>query len=79
VYLSGASQQDADLYVMINASDRNAAFQIQEGQPGEWRLAFDTGLVSPADFPELVDSECVESASYVLRSRSVVGLVRGSA
>ena len=55
VYLCGASQQDADLYVMINASERDVTFQIQEGRPGEWRLVFDTGLASPDDFPEPAD------------------------
>ncbi len=52
VYLRGASQQDADLYLMINGSDQDAIFQIQEGRPGEWRQVFDTGLVSPDDFHE---------------------------
>ena len=31
VYLSGASQQDADLYLMINSSDGDRNFEIQEG------------------------------------------------
>ena len=31
IYLSGASQHDADLYVMINTSHEDATFQIQEG------------------------------------------------
>jgi glycogen operon protein len=76
-YLSGASQKDVDLYVMINASPGDLTFQIQEGRPGEWRLAFDTGLVSPDDFPEPADRPCVRSATYSVPSRSVVGLVRG--
>jgi pullulanase/glycogen debranching enzyme len=76
VYLCGASQQDADVYVMINASDGDVTFQIQEGRPGEWRQAFDTGLVSPDDFQESADGPCVQSLSYVVRSRSVVGLIR---
>jgi glycogen operon protein len=76
VYLGGASQQDADLYVMINASASDVTFQIQEGRPGEWRLAFDTGLASPDDFPEPADRLCVPSASYVVRSRSIAGLIR---
>ncbi len=79
VYLRGASQQDADLYVMINASDRDATFQIQEGRPGEWRLVFDTGLVCPDDFDEPADGPFVRASSYVVRSRSIVGLVRGGA
>ena len=79
VYLRGASQQDADLYVMINASDQDATFQIQEGGPGEWRQVFDTGLVSPDDFHEPADGPFVRASFYFVRSRSVVGLVRGEA
>ena len=79
VYLRGASQQDADLYVMINASDQDATFQIQQGRPGEWRQVFDTGLVSPDDFHEPADWPFVRASFYVVRSRSVVGLVRGEA
>lgn len=79
VYLRGTSQQDADLYVMINMSDRDVNFQIQEGLPGEWRQVFDTGLVSPEDFHEPADGHWVRSTCYVIRSRSVVGLVRGGA
>ena len=32
-YLCGASQQDTDLYVMINASESDKTFEIQEGRP----------------------------------------------
>ena len=80
VYLCGSSQQqDADLYVMINASDRDETSQIQEGKPGEWRQVFDTALASPEDFHESADRPCVRSSSYVVRSRSVVDLIRGGA
>ncbi len=73
-YLRGASQQDADLYVMINASESDRTFEIQESRPGEWRLAFDTGLVSPDDFPEPADRSCLQSSSYVVHSHSIAGL-----
>jgi len=75
-YLGGASQQDADLYVMINGSDSDMTFEIQEGQAGEWWLVFDTGLVSPKDFSEPADRRCIHSSSYGVRSRSIAGLVR---
>ena len=64
VYLSGASQQDADLYLMINASDSDRTFEIQEGRPGEWQLVFDTGRPSPDDFPEPADRTCL--ADFIL-------------
>jgi glycogen operon protein len=76
-YLGGASQQDTDLYVMINASDSDRTFEIQEGRPGQWRLSFDTGLVSPDDFCEQADRNCIQSSTYVVHARSIAGLTRG--
>jgi glycogen operon protein len=75
-YLDGDSQKDADLYVMINASDGDKTFEIQAGRPGQWRLAFDTGLVSPDDFPEPADRRCIQSSSYAVRPRSIAGMIR---
>jgi glycogen operon protein len=75
-YLCGASQRDSDLYVMINASDSDRAFEIQEGRPGQWRLAFDTGLPSPDDFPEPGGLSCLQSSSYVVHARSIAGMTR---
>jgi glycogen operon protein len=76
-YLDGASQKDADLYVMVNASDGDKTFEIQVGRPGQWRLAFDTGLASPDDFAEPADRRCIQSSSYAVRSRSIAGMIRG--
>jgi glycogen operon protein len=78
-FLFGASQQDADLYVMINASDSDQNFQIQEGRPGQWQLVFDTGRPSPADFPDATDAPCLNSLSHVVGSRSIVGLIHRGA
>lgn len=79
VYLHGDSQHDADLYVMINMSDQDANFQIQEGQPGQWRRVFDTALVSPDDFHEGANGPTLKDSNYVVHSRSIVGLLRGGA
>ncbi len=76
-YLSGASQNDVDLYVMINASEREETFQIQVGRSGDWRRIIDTALASPDDFREPTEGLPIESSSYLVRSRSIVGLVRG--
>lgn len=76
IYLAGAAQLDTDLYVLINAAADDARFEIQEGTPGEWWLAFDTGLESPSDFPEPDDRACIHSTSYLVRARSVVGMTR---
>ena len=67
-HLCGASQQDTDLYVMINGSDSERIFEIQEGSPGEWRLMFDTGRPSPDDFPDPTESDYVQPSSYVVRA-----------
>lgn len=75
-HLSGASQEDADLYVMINASDRDQTFQIQEGRPGDWQLIFNTGLPSPDDFPDRPRQNRTRSTSYVVPSRSIAGFTR---
>jgi glycogen operon protein len=79
VYLDGASQQDADLYLMINASDNEATFEIQQGQPGQWRLVFDTGCASPDDFPAPADRPCVQSPFYIVGARAIAGMTRGGA
>lgn len=73
-FLSGASQNDDDLYVMINAWWQELAFTIQEGAEGEWSRVVDTSLAGPDGFVEagvpLASPECVVEA------RSVVVLVR---
>ena len=79
VYLSGASQQDADLYLLINASESDSTFQIQEGRAEQWQLVFDTCRPSPDDFPEPADRSRLQTLSYVVGGRSIVGLIRESA
>jgi glycogen operon protein len=74
--LCGASQHDSDLYVMINGSQSDVTFEIQEGGNSDWQLVFDTGLVSPADFPEPADRRSIPSSSYVVHSRSIAGMTR---
>lgn len=60
---------------MINASPSDRAFAVQVGRPYEWRLAFDTGLTSPHDFPEH-PAGAIASSSHCVRARSIAGLVR---
>lgn len=78
VYLSGASQQDDDLYLLINAANSDATFEIQEGRAEQWQLVFDTSRASPDDFPESNQRTAVQSLSYPVASRSIVGLIRES-
>lgn len=75
-FLSGASQLDADLYVMINADPREETFAIQTRIEGEWFRVVDTSLPSPADFLEPGWEEPVKKREYTVRGRSVVILIR---
>ncbi len=73
-FLSGASQQDDDLYVMINVYWEDLLFTIQEGQASDWRRVIDTSLHSPEDFREPGLEPTVSSLQYQVKARSVVVL-----
>jgi glycogen operon protein len=75
--LHGASQNDCDLYVMINAYHEPLDFEIQESPPGGWRRAIDTGLDSPLDIAEPGEEPAVSSLRYRVAPRSVVALLGG--
>lgn len=75
-FLSGASQQDDDLYVMINAYWEDLRFTVQEGQASDWRRVIDTSLPSPTDVNEAGPEARLRSLTYQVRSRSIVVLVR---
>lgn len=72
--LHGASQNDDDIYVMINAYWQELEFQIQEGSAQEWTRIVDTALPSPDDFS--LSEERLRTASYEVAPRSVVVLLR---
>jgi glycogen operon protein len=74
--LHGASQQDSDLYVMINAYWKELTFQIQERTTNEWRRVVDTSLDSPFDILEPGDESPLQSSQYQVPGRTVVTLVR---
>ncbi len=74
--LHGASQNDGDLYVMINAFWEDLMFVVQEGQASEWRRVVDTSLCEPLDFCEPGTEEALSSLNYSVKARSVVVLVR---
>ncbi len=66
--LHGSSQNDGDLYVMINAAAEPSEFGIQEGAPGTWEIAVDTSQ------PELVSQKPVDKSMYEVPSRAVIVL-----
>jgi isoamylase len=74
--LHGGSQDDGDLYVMINAFWEDLLFEVQEGGATEWRRVVDTSHPSPSDSCEDGGAECLSSLSYRVRARSVVVLVK---
>ena len=74
--LHGASQNDTDLYVMINAFWQELTFLVQEGQADEWRRVVDTSLPSPSDFCEPGGEQLLQSLSYKVGPRSTVVLIR---
>ncbi|MFN0051527.1 MAG: glycogen debranching protein [Planctomycetales bacterium] len=75
--LHGASQGDDDLYVMINMWHEPVDFQIQEGDPGDWRLAIDTARDEPEDlWPVDTDAPVVAQANQRVGGRSIVVLTR---
>jgi glycogen operon protein len=72
--LHGASQEDDDIYVMINAYWEKLEFQVQEGTAQEWMRIVDTALASPDDFSDR--DEPLQALSYSAAPRSVVVLLR---
>jgi glycogen operon protein len=72
--LHGGSQNDQDIYVMINAYWGELDFQIQEGTPSEWTRIVDTALPAPGDFSN--SREPLTKLSYNVAARSVVVLLR---
>jgi isoamylase len=72
--LHGASQDDDDIYVMINTYWEPQEFQVQEGKAQEWVRIVDTALASPDDFSDR--GEPLQAAGYTVAPRSVVVRVR---
>ncbi len=74
--LHGASQQDNDIYVMINAYWEELTFEIQEGVANTWRRVVDTSLDSPSDILEPGNESPLQSMSYHVPGRAIVVLIR---
>jgi glycogen operon protein len=74
--LHGISQNDDDLYVMINAYWEALDFTIQEGLPEQWKRVVDTSLESPKDIVEATAALPLTSLFYKVAPRSVVVLTR---
>jgi len=77
--LHGASENDDDLYVMINAYWQPLPFAFQEGQPQDWKRVVDTTLDSPDDFVEAEDAAVDTSLTYKVQPRSIAVLLHSRA
>jgi glycogen operon protein len=75
-YLDGRSQNDADLYVMINAHSEPRTFSVQTFQRGPWKLVVDTSCDSPDDIHESGREPAVTAAERKVAGRSIVVLMR---
>jgi len=74
--LHGSSENDGDLYVMINAYWQPLTFRIQEGNPSEWKRIVDTNIEGPLDFVDASMAPALSSLDYMVQPRSLVVLVR---
>ncbi len=74
--LHGASQDDDDIYAMINAYWEEVHFQVQEGVLSEWKRIVDTALPSPNDFS--AGGIALQRMNYSVAPRSIVLLLRSS-
>jgi isoamylase len=77
-YLDGASQNDADLYVMINGYWEALPFTVQQIDARQWNRVIDTGMDARHDFLE-GSGEQIPSSTYNVAPRSIVVLIRGRA
>ncbi len=76
--LRGGSQQDRDIYVMINAYWEDLDFRIQEGEAREWMRVADTSKPGPLDLLDSGKEEPLDSLDYKVKARSVVVLLRSA-
>jgi glycogen operon protein len=74
-YLNGASQDDQDIYVMINSGSNDLDFTVQTGTADSWLRVVDTALVSPHDVTEPGQEIALQNLHYKVRAHSVVVLL----
>ena len=74
--LHGASQDDADLYAMVNADSSDLSFGIHDLSARGWKRVVDTALPSPDDIVEAGSEPDLDSARYRVSGRSIVVLIR---
>ena len=76
--LHGGSQQDLNIYVMINAFWEDLNFRIQEGEARDWMRIADTSKPVRSILLEIGSEEPLASLDYKVKARSVVVLLRSA-
>jgi glycogen operon protein len=74
--LNGASQDDVDLYVMLNAHSEPRTFTVQTFDRGLWKLVVDTSRDSPEDIFEPGKEPAVVSPERSVAGHSITVLMR---
>jgi isoamylase len=75
-FLNGHSQQDVDLYVMINAYTEPLSFTIFDGLQKPWSRIVDTSLASPEDICAPGREVSIIGSKYLVQPRSIVVLMQ---
>jgi isoamylase len=73
-HLSGASEADADLYVMINGGPADRSFEVQASAP-RWTGGIDTSRIDPFQPAEEPDPPGLRHAVRLVPARSIQVLV----
>lgn len=73
-HLSGASHDDQDIYVMINAWWNDLVFTIQVGTVENWQYVIDTAQESPHDIIDSGQEIPLQNLNVRVKARSVVVL-----
>jgi glycogen operon protein len=72
-HLRGATVQDEDIYVMVNAYWGAVWFDFQA--PGPWHRVVNTGMTPPEDFVQ-PGTERIDSNAYLVGPRSICVFVK---
>jgi isoamylase len=75
-YLTGKSQEDLDLYVMVNGFTEPLSFPIFDGLQKPWCRVIDTSLDSPNDICPPGSDVPMVGSRYLVQPRSIVVLTQ---
>jgi glycogen operon protein len=70
-WLHGNSEQDDDLYVLINSSDQPVAFRVQQHPSGRWHQAINTAAAAPHNIVGILQAGQAVSDFLEVAAKSV--------